>query len=366
MAHPTDPFTPRTPLTRELLVRYAQGILGEAERHAVEMHLEGDPLLREAMEGLQQPGAVEALGRSTFGPSARGKNWKWGIVTVVLLIGGVATYLMLQHHGPANTTLDPTIALQEPTPAQTFPTVVESTLQVVHAEIDALPLATVPEVTGHRTASVPERFQGRASDGSPSERETIERIDAQPVHVARERGTAAPRSAEATRPSRKLVFLHDLKVVDPEELYGPVGPRLRSPGVPSNVDPARPETAPMPRHMQSYLDFMDTALGALAKGNDRAALDDLYFLLGQFPSDVNAQFYAGLACYRIGLYPRAMRLLHTAASNPVDSFREESLWYGALATDKQDGPDVARPALERIASGGGYYAAQANALLKER
>ena len=80
---------------------------------------------------------------------------------------------------------------------------------------------------------------------------------------------------------------------------------------------------------------------------------------------MNAQFYAGLACYRLGLYPRGIRLLHAAASNSVDSFREESLWYEALATVRQDGK-AARPALERIVSGGGLYAAQAKALLEAR
>ena len=99
--------------------------------------------------------------------------------------------------------------------------------------------------------------------------------------------------------------------------------------------------------MQAYLDYMDVALGALAKGNDRTALDDLYFLLGQFPGDVNAQFYAGLACYRLGLYPRAIRLLHAAADNTVDSFQEESLWYEALATTKQDGSRRTRQKTER-------------------
>lgn len=43
---------------------------------------------------------------------------------------------------------------------------------------------------------------------------------------------------------------------------------------------------------------MNGALGALAAGDDRIALDDLYFLLGQYPADVNAQFLC-----RAGLLP---------------------------------------------------------------
>lgn len=367
MAYSTDPFTPRTPLSRELLERYAQGGLSAAERHLVELHLESDPLLRDAVDGLQQSGAIAALGHLAARRSAQGLNWKWGVFTAVFLIGGVATYLTLQKQDMTASDVKTVAVVQDPVLTQAVPAVVESTLQVVHAEIDALPVKTVLLADGRKnTSSTPERFHGPIPGATSSERETIERIVVQPSSVTRDPEVAAPRGATASRSSRQLVFLHDLKVVHPEELYGPVGPRLRSPGVPANVDPARPDVIPSSRPTQSYLDYMDLALGALAKGNDRTALDDLYFLLGQYPDDVNAQFYAGLACYRLGLYPRAMRLLHAARENTVDSFREESLWYEALATGKQDGKAAARPALERIASGGGFYAAQAKALLEAR
>lgn len=367
MANATDPFTPYTPLSRAMLERYAQGDLSPGERHAVELHLESDPLLREAVEGLQLPGAVAAMGHLGNQRPAQRPDWKWAILPAVLLIGGMAAYLAWQKPGPAMPAPQPVATGRDPLSSQALPAAVESTLQVVHAEIEALPAGTAPAGAARPNApATPERFHGPAHPGARPERETIERIDAHPVHVARESVKAAPRAAAATRASRHLVFLHDLKVVDPEELYGPVGPRLRSPGIPANIDPNRPEVVPSPRPMQAYLDYMDMALGALAKGNDRSALDDLYFLLGQYPEDVNAQFYAGLACHRLGLYPRAIRLLHAAAVNAVDSFREEALWYGALATAKQDGMAAARPALARIAGGGGFYAAQAKALLGAR
>ena len=216
MAHSTDPFTPITPLSRELLERYAQGMLSDAERHAVELHLESDLLFREALEGLQQPGAVEALGHLNDRRPAHGLNRKWWIIPAVLLIGAVATYFTLQVHEPVTATWKSSVVVQDPNSSQTMPAAVESTLLVVHAEIDALPTKAVPEATGHQAASsVPERFHGPSSGETRPEREVIERIDAQPITVARDPGVAAPREAQASRPSRHLVFLHDLKVVDP-------------------------------------------------------------------------------------------------------------------------------------------------------
>ena len=65
MAHSTDPFTPSTPLSRELLERYAQGRLTDGERHAVELHLESDPAVP-----AQRRVASQMLGRISAAPAA--------------------------------------------------------------------------------------------------------------------------------------------------------------------------------------------------------------------------------------------------------------------------------------------------------
>ena len=56
-----DRFAPRGHLSPEQLRAYAEGRLSNAERHAVELHLENDPLAREAMDGLELPGAIAGL-----------------------------------------------------------------------------------------------------------------------------------------------------------------------------------------------------------------------------------------------------------------------------------------------------------------
>ncbi len=361
MAHSTDPFTPRLPLSLELLERYAQGRLSDEERHAVELHLEGDPLLREAMAGLELPGAVTAFNALRKPGSSSGWEWAVPLTAVVLLIGGVILYRSTHDPAPQRSEAVVEARQQKSTGTEAIPAVVESTLQVVHAEIDA---RAGMEARANNTGA--DRFQKTIPANQSLERKSIERMEAQPVALDRTSEPPAPHAAHNAKSSRQLVFLHDLKLVHPKELYGDGPPRLHSPGVPANVDPVQPELNIGAGSTQQYLDFMDVALQAISTGDNRRALDDLYFLLNQYPDDVNAQFYAGLACYRLGLYPRALRLLKAAAENGVDSFREEALWYEALATTKQEGKAAARPALERIASSGGFYAAQAKALLEAR
>ena len=362
MAHNTNPFTPNTPLSRELLERYAAGQLSPEERHRVELHLESDPLLQDAVEGLKMPGALEAFATMQSPKSSGFGNGTYLAVGAVLVVGSIALWMALSDPTTSSTQRAPEVSVNIHAPAA-IPAAVESTLLVVHAEIDALP--ELPENV-IESGKVRDRFHQKDSESTPSERPAIERMDGAPVKLDRASDIPAPAVKHATKPSRRLLFLHGLKVVHPDEMDRERRALLRSPGVAANVEPMRRDSIPSGPSAVPYLSLLDEALGAFTRGEERIALDDLYFLLDQYPEDVNAQFYAGLACYRLGLYPRAMRMLHLAASNTVESFSEEAVWYEALATVKQDGKAAARPALERIANGGGFYAVQAQGLLEAR
>ncbi len=360
MAHNTNPFTPNTPLSRELLERYAAGQLSPEERHRVELHLENDPLLQDAAEGLMMHGAVEALATMHRPKSSGPGNGTYLALGAVLVVVSIALWIALSDPTTSSHQRDPHVSVKIDAPAA-IPAAVESTLLVVHAEIDALPELTENVV---ESGKVRDRFHQKDSESAPSERPAIERMDGAPVKLDRVSDIPSPAVKHATKPSRRLLFLHGLKVVHPDEMDRERRALLRSPGVAANVEPMRRDSIPSGPSAVPYLSLLDEALGAFTRGEERIALDDLYFLLGQYPEDVNAQFYAGLSCYRLGLYPRAIRLLHAAADNTVDSFIEEAVWYEALAKAKQDGKTAARSAMEQIANGGGFYAAQAKALLE--
>ena len=358
MAMPNNPFTPHASASRALLEAYAQGRMSATERHQVELLMENDPLLRDAMDGLQQPGALAAL-REMHAPKHDGRGkWTLRMVIPALLIGGAALYWATRPEAEPVKGMPHSASLLQATPPIVIPAAVESTLLMVQAEINAMSEAVEPG-----PMATAERFQ-QGTD-QLVEREAIVRLHSQPVALVRTPGSGAPRTNRQAGPSRQLVFLHGLKLVHPRELYGDGPPSLPSAGIPANVDPARPAPITSGRDSQQYLDFMDGAMGAISKGNERTALDDLYYLLNQYPADVNAQFHAGLACYRLGLYPRALRLFNAAAANPVDSFKEEAVWYSALCMEKIEGRSVSGPILERIARSGGFYAEQAKELMRK-
>lgn len=340
-----------------MLERYAQGELSPEERQKVELHLERDPLLREALEGLTMPGAVAAFHNMSAPRMPGSSPWPLRLLWCSIAIVGAALLVTESHFDKpvahANSTTVATPSAQKEAVSRIA---VDSTLIVVHAEIDARPASTPSMTVG---AVAQERFSQRATSSEAMKREYIERIDGQPMKVEPPPEASPLKVKHARGDSRRLVFLHGLKLMHPSELYGKDLLLGGSTGVPANVDPTRSNNIPTAPYKQRYLDFMNEALGAYVNGDLRTALDDLYFLLGQYPDDVNAQFYAGLTCYHLGLYPRAEKFFREAGSNKVDCFDEESEWYHALTMEKMDGFSAAKPAFEHIVNAEGFYADQA-------
>lgn len=363
MAAPTDSIKPGAMPDRMHLEAYAQGGLTEAERQALERCAEEDPLVGEALEGLRQPTALDGLRQLPQRPPGMGLRWRFVPITLAAMAGGVALWILLRTDGrgtlhQATAAANEREALTAPEPAA-----VESTLQVVHAELAAVP----PEQLPARTTTAAEHFQQDTAAPPAAERNSVARMTAkQPAMERSHQPAGNPHAAAPAKASRQLVFLHDLKLVRPEDLAALRPPRLQSPGLSADVDASKPAPNDPFVGNRRYLDFMDGVTSALARGDNRSALDGLYRVLDQYPDDVNAQFYAGLACYRSGLYLRARHWFDAAATNAVDSFAEEGHWYAAQCTVQLEGLEAARPALARIAAAGGFYAQQAGTLLKQR
>ena len=111
--------------------------------------------------------------------------------------------------------------------------------------------------------------------------------------------------------------------------------------------------------MLHYNAFMDDALDKFVRNDHKGCLEELRFLLNQYPDDVNALFYAGLCSYNLGLNVRAKDFLHRAATHPVDVFDEEAQWYYALTLERIGDRDAAQDAFDRISQQGGFYAPRA-------
>ncbi len=349
MATRTNPFLAGAPPTREQMERYVRGQCGPQECHEVELHLEADPLLREAVDGLTLPGALTAAQAQRRPPTLHPRANRYLILVACFVGGAFLAWWLKRPQAPLS--IPPAVQVQQA--PVSVPAVVESTLAVVDAELDA-----VPDVGVQTPAEMPaaERFREEEAHATRMERTAVERVHPHTTQLDRAPGKPGPLDHQGHRSSRQLLYLHGMKVVHPDELRRSSSGPLPSPGRSADTEAARRDSIPSGPSALPYLTLMDRALAALVQGEDRDALTGFYQVLAQYPEDVNAQFYAGLACFRSGLFPRAQGHLQAAATNPVDSFQEEARWYGALATERTEGPQAARPLFERIARQGGFYA----------
>ncbi len=352
MAMRSDHLRPRGGVTRSDLERYVQGVLPEHERNRIEQHLEQDPLLREALEGLSMPGALEAL-RTMQRPAPQGgvKWGAWGALAVI--VAGLAVALLVVKEEPVRAPQAIVV-----TPAPDVPYKADSAMAVVEHEITQAVPVPAPQQIGHAHATVPPPAPRDTSTLAPSPSAPIDTIAVAPAVGPRTDTTLRPPALH--RGGRKLAYVHDLVIVDPTELY-PRNPLITEPGgVPASyADEAdRRARQEAPRTMR-YTDYMEVALGRFVRNDHKGCLQDLLFLLAQYPKDVNARFYAGLCCYNLGLPERAKGYLQAVANDPVETFHEEAAWYLALSVDRADGRAAATAHFRHIAEGGGFYAAEA-------
>jgi tetratricopeptide (TPR) repeat protein len=354
--HSSDPFAPRGSLTREQLLAYAEGKLTPAEAHDVELHLEMDPLLREAAEGLRTPDAFTGYAQLNANRPTNANKLGWWVGAATIAATLVVYVLIVPSEVP------PAPLLADVRSAVPAIDATEETMPpLANAEITAAQEQPESLLIGHEVKA--RHMQPVVQEPAPIVRETIVRVDPKPLATDSTSTPAAARPDSPPRTSRQLIFLHDLKLVHPRELYAddPMM-RLADAHVAARfADDEAQQHADDAQINLHYTGFMDEALARFARNDHRGCLDDMRFLLTQYPDDVNALFYAGLCSYNLGLYKRARTFLHRAATHNVDVFDEEATWYHALTLDKLGEQQAAQESFARIAAGGGFYAAAASA-----
>lgn len=359
-----DRFSPRGELTPEQLKAYAEGRLDKAARREVELHLEQDPLARDAAEGLMEPGALAGLA-ALDGSRPHGSPkplWPWVAGAAVVLIAGATWWSMDQ--GPMPETVADGSVVISPSSNEPVTTGMDTPLE--SEEIEAA--AEIPETLfiGHTNTDRHALEMRRTVEATAREAFTVERLEGIPTALDTSIEPISPKATRSKRYSIQLMYLHDLKLVEPRELYR-ADPLLfedeRHVGA-NFPDREAQHTAQEPQRLVKYTPYMDGVMAKFARNDHKGCLEDLRFLLRQYPNDVNALFYAGLCSYNLGMNERAREFLHRAATHPIGVFDEEAVWYHALTLSRLGEHAAAKEAYERIASDGGFYAERASAKLR--
>lgn len=355
------PFTPHAPPSRDELLAYARGEMPNHERHGIERALEADPLLREALEGLSVPGAMEGLASlgslrpDGIGPVQGGAWWVAGTIVIMAMLAG--SWIYIERHRPEPRTVSHVSARHILSEDAGDPMGARSPLE--RSEIEVAVEQPESLLIGH---GIDELHARVATVDRMIEREpAIDVLDPRPTDPDPLRTEASKRPARTAKSSRQLLYVFDLKLVHPKEMYGPdpLKPVLEDHVTARHADKSAQERALEPQRLSEYVPYFTEALRKFKRNDHKGCLEDLRFLLAQYPKDVNALFYAGLCSYNLGMYSRAREFLGRSAHHPIDTFDEESEWYLALTLDRSGEHEEAVEAYNKIIAERGFYAERA-------
>jgi hypothetical protein len=160
------------------------------------------------------------------------------------------------------------------------------------------------------------------------------------------------------------VFIHHLKVAGYWELYFKAK-RKETVKFSNHLPPAKENRGTLIRQdddkefSEPLVLILDNALLNFSQEKYRSAIAEFQKLLAYSPGDVNASFYLAMAYYKTGKLGLAERNFNKVLKHSDKTFAEEAKWHLALVYIEADEPGKAKPLLEEIIAGNGFYAKNA-------
>lgn len=114
-----------------------------------------------------------------------------------------------------------------------------------------------------------------------------------------------------------------------------------------------------------YHNYIAQTMEQFNSGNFKQTLNRTKFILGFYPDDINALFYGGLCYYNLSEMNQAIDAFEKVVSNPFSNFDEEAFWYLANAYYLNSDKTKAKELFQAIVNQKGYYAKQAEKMLKK-
>ncbi len=174
-----------------------------------------------------------------------------------------------------------------------------------------------------------------------------------------------------SRKQAKEYYPEDLKLVDYRAYRSANTVETRQivmGGTPANLEDDETEVTEDPAWRQvdiPYDEYIRKTLSYFNRANYKKALSRFEVILKTYPDDINALFYGGLCYYNLGDYAQAKTCFSKVRTHSYSNFDEEAGWFLALAQKNSGEVQAARRLLTEISQSGGFYAKQAEALLKK-
>lgn len=347
----------RSNLSREDIDRY-RSAQDESVKHSIEKKALESDFESDALEGWSDPALSTANLKRMDKRFRSGSNaiyWIVGVVAVSL----VGLFIFLNSSNPAG---------NKPGQPVTAEITIEKTDIVLPEKIEAMEELPVQEQIKVKTIiqdfSVKENQEDKKDNSVKNDPTPVEQLPVRPI----EEPTPEVKM-EREMVFGKEIYLHDLKLLDYRAYRS--RPKVNTKqmvltGTPANIG----ETASTEEETQwkdvevPYIDYLEKTMELFSKGQNKKALARFEVILETYPDDLNANFYAGLCYYNLNEFSKAITSFSKCQDSKYSNFNEEAEWYMAKSYQAAGNDGPARELFKRIAGGGGYYAKQAEKMLK--
>ena len=352
-------------VSREELLQFLEGNIDAERSAAIRQMADEDPLLADAIEGLQ---LLEAPAQSfqKLDRKAHFSSLHWITYgTLVLVALGVAVWLWSgtrpAHQGQQLSSFSPLSEVEN-----RFPTA----LSFTETQSDPQPSDDRNYIMAYHTTdssvNVARSLPASRTNVEPSQYLHVKTID--DIEAALASFDEPVDEPRVKRSHEDVYHIEDYKVVDyrgkrTEQFRqwevdpGGVSARFENSDQQSN-DRKIPRIVQVP-----YTEFLNDAIVEYARGHFKEAAHRFQLILKTYPKDANAQFYLGMTLFQQGSYALSSAALAAAGENEISTFHEDARFYRAKALLNQGARQEAIYLWEEIADQGGFYAAQSRDLL---
>ncbi|WP_306641361.1 tetratricopeptide repeat protein [Sanyastnella coralliicola] len=378
MAKPNNTYDP------QLLETYFNGSLSAEEAHALEMQAMEDPFLAEAMEGFEAAGvnpeasaALKQQIHSATQPTGGLTPWLLGMAAVLVVAAGVWLAIPEEKEDALVETLieeesERELELEEEARDAHVHPYTDEELEESHIEVvdqsqtDSSMTFTIRETM----AEVADAAQ--AVEEVPVEH-FVERVEAPAPVAPQEPEEVSPVDApeeeerDVMIPGAAIYHLLNYKVVDyrgqREESWEK---RELLTGTNAAISDSSEEPLIGQQYTQvAYVEYLEQTMERFAEERYSKAERGFKEILLHFPYDANGLFYGGLTAFYQGDYALAAERLDDSRDLAINTFREESEFYLALAWKEMGEAEQAETLLQEIIAKNGFYAKRASEVLED-
>ncbi len=361
------PFAPGNAISREQLLKYASGDATPREQFEVELQMEHDPLLAEAIEGLSSPGAVDGFRELDAKRPGNGFFNGHFLITVLIVISIASILVLLVDQ--LSTNAEPVMNLNDAS-IERVSTVDLNLSGIDQEERSELNSDAINNEGSKRTEqTILRSFEAITSDPIRTEREEDLR-SLEPITIAPEtiRTALDPtfKKKHQNTTGLQLHYLHDLKLIHPKELdhQAPFAGTINENTTADRSDRNGIGIIETDQRSIEYLTFMHEALGYYTTGSFQKCVVELQIVLDQYPNDPNALFYSALSNFQLKNFRIARKHFDRVLAHRFNIFDEEAFWYHAQTLEALGEITAAQKQYSFIVSEDGFYSDRAREKLK--